>query len=174
MTSKQALQSTTETKAPVFVEIEKIFAQMKDFTESIAHRAYGFFEARGRELGHELEDWVRAETELIRHVPVEIKDTADNLVIRAEVPGFSANDLKVSVEARQLMLSGKAAATTEEKTEQAIYNERRSQQFYRTVTLPTDVEATRATASLRDGVLELILPKTAQPATINVTVNTTE
>lgn len=173
MTSKQALQPTTETKTPVFVEIEKIFAQMRDVTESIAQRAYQFFEARGRELGHDLEDWFRAETELMRHVPVEIKDTTDNLIVRAEVPGFNANDLKISVDARQLMLSGKAEATTEEKVEQAVYNERRSQQFYRTITLPTDVDATKATAALRDGVLELTLPKSAKPAPININVNAT-
>lgn len=64
MISKQALQPANETKAPVFVEIEKFLAQMKDFTESIAQRAHEFFEARGREFGHDLEDWFRAETEL--------------------------------------------------------------------------------------------------------------
>lgn len=173
MTSKQALLPAKETKAQVFVEIENIFAQMKEVTESIAQRAYQFFEARGRELGHDLEDWFRAETELIRYIPVEIKDTNENIIVRAEVPGFSANDLRISVDARQLILSGKVETTTEEKDEQAVYNERRSQQFYRTLTLPTDVDATKAITSLRDGVLELTLPKTAKPAAINVTVNPT-
>lgn len=170
MASKQALQPTTETKAPVFVEIEKLLTEMKEFTTSIAQRAYEFFEARGRELGHDLEDWVRAETELVRHIPVEIKDTEQTVIVRAEVPGFTANDIKVSVEQRQLMLSGKIEATTEEKTEATVYNERRSQQFYRAMTLPTDVDATNATASLKDGVLELTLPKAAKPAATNVEV----
>jgi HSP20 family protein len=173
MASKQALQPTTETKAPVLVEIEKVFAQMKEATESIAHRAYEFFEARGREFGHDLEDWFRAETELMRYVPVEINDTADNLIVRAEVPGFGANDLKINIEGRQLLLSGKVETNTEEKTEQVVYNERRSQQFYRTITLPTNVDATKATTALRDGVLELTLPKVASPAAINVPINTT-
>lgn len=170
MTSKQALQPTTETKTPVFVELEKLLTEMKDFTTSIAQRAYEFFEARGRDFGHDLEDWFRAETELIRHVPVEIKDTESNLVVRAEVPGFTADNLRISVAERQLLLSGKVEAATEEKTEQTVYNERRTQQFYRAVTLPTNVDATKATASLHDGVLELTLPKGAQPAAVNVEV----
>ena len=173
MTSQQALQPATEPKAPVLVEIEKIFEQMKDFTESIAHRAYEFFEDRGREWGHDLEDWFRAETELTRHVPIEIKDAEAKLIVRAEVPGFTANDLKISVEARQLILSGKVEATKEEKTAQAVYNERRSQQFYRALTLPCDVDATHATTSLQDGVLEISLPKLAKPEAINVPVNVT-
>lgn len=168
--TKQALQPTTETKSPAFVEIEKFFEQAKDFTESIGKRAYEFFEARGREFGHDLEDWVRAETELARHVPVEINDTQQYLIVRAEVPGFNANDLKISVDGRQLMLSGKVETTTEETTAQTVYNERRSQQFCRRMTLPTDVDATQATTLLQDGVLTLTLPKTAKPAAINVEV----
>lgn len=177
MTSKQALQPTTEdkqpttaAKSPAIVEIEKFIAQAKEFTESIGKRAYEFFEARGREFGHDMEDWFRAETELTRFVPVEINDTPQNLIVRAEVPGFNAKDIKISVDGRQLMLSGKVEATQEETTEQMVYNERRSQQFCRLMTLPTDVDATKATTSLQDGVLVLTLPKTTKPAAINVEV----
>lgn len=170
MTGKQALQPANETKSPAFVEIEKFIEHMKDFTQTIGQRAHEFFEARGREFGHDLEDWFRAESELIRHVPVEIKDTAENIVVHAEVPGFNANDIKISVDGRQLMLTGKVEATTEEKTEQTVYNERRSNQFYRAMALPTDVDATKAVASMKDGVLELTLPKVAKPAAVNVEV----
>lgn len=170
MATNQALQPVTEPKAPALVEIEKIFEQLKDFTETVGRRAYEFFEERGREIGHDLEDWFRAESELIRHVPVEIKDTEQNLIVRAEVPGFNAQDNKISVDARQLMLSGKVETTSEEKTEKTVYNERRTQQFYRTVTLPTDVDAAKAVSSLKDGVLELTLPKVAKPEAVNIEV----
>ncbi|HEX4950447.1 MAG TPA: Hsp20 family protein [Blastocatellia bacterium] len=168
MSSKQAVQPITETKTPVFVELENLLSEMKDITTAIARRAYEFFEARGRELGHDIEDWFRAETELVRHVPVEIRDAGQQIVVHAEVPGFTANDLKISVTERQLLLSGKVEAST--RTEQNVYNERRTQQFYRIVTLPTNVDATNATAMLRNGVLELTLPKTASPATVDVAV----
>lgn len=170
MTSKQALQPTKETKSPAFIEIEKFFDTMKDFTESVAKRAYEFFEARGREFGHDMEDWLRAEKELMRRVPVEIKDTEQNVIVRAEVPGFNASDIKISVDGRQLMLSGKVETKTEEKKEETVYNERRSNQFYRSLTLPSNVDATKATASIKDGMLELTLPKVAKPEAINVEI----
>lgn len=170
MTGKQALQPNTETKAPAFVELEKFFEQMKEFTESIGRRAYEFFEARGRDFGHDMEDWFRAESELMRRVPVEIQDVDQNLMVRAEVPGFAANDIKISVDGRQLMLSGKVETTTEEKKGETVYNERRSQQFYRTLTLPHDVDATKATTTLKDGVLELTLPKVAKAEAVNIEV----
>ena len=168
MASNQALQPAPETSNPTFVEFEKLFEQMKEFTQSIAHRAYDFFEVRGREFGHDLEDWFRAESELIRHVPVAIKETEQNIVVHAEVPGFSANDIKISVEGRQLMLSGKIETAT--KTEPTVYTERRSNQFYRALTLSADVDATKALAALKDGVLELTLPKVAQSEAVNVEV----
>ena len=173
MTSKQALQPVTETKSPTFVEIEKFFEHARELTESIGRRAYEFFESRGREFGHDLEDWIRAETELIRHVPVEVADKGENLLVRAEVPGFTANDIKISLDGRQLMLSGKVESAKEEKTEQMMYNERRSNQFARTITLPTDVDGEKTAAILKDGVLELTLLKAAKPAAINVEVNPT-
>ena len=50
MQSNQALQKST-TASPIFVEAEKLFAQMKEFSQSVATRAYDYFEARGQELG---------------------------------------------------------------------------------------------------------------------------
>ena len=170
MASKEALQTVPETKSPIFVEFEKLFDQMKEFTETVASRAYEFFEARGRELGHDVEDWFRAESELMRRVPVEIKETETALTIHAEVPGFEAKDIKVSVEQRQLILTGKTETATEEKKEETIYNERRTNQFYRAITLPAEVDATNVTASVKNGVLELTLPKVAKQEAVKVEV----
>ncbi|MBO0727072.1 MAG: DUF2934 domain-containing protein [Blastocatellia bacterium] len=73
MKSQQALQSIKQEApaSPIFVEAEKLLDQMKEFSQSVARRAYQYFEARGREIGHDLEDWFHAESELMRRVPVE-------------------------------------------------------------------------------------------------------
>lgn len=165
---KQALQKSSPA-SPIFVEAEKLFDQMKDFSQSIARRAYDYFEARGREWGHELEDWFKAEADLLREVPVEIVETEKQLNIRAEVPGFQASEIKVSFEPRFLTLSGttEQETTTEGKT---VYSERRSQQFYRRLSLPTEVDTTTATAALKDGVLELTVAKATKSAPVNVEV----
>jgi hypothetical protein len=53
MATQQAMQTTQQQTptSPLFVEAEKLFDQVKEFTQSVAGRAYEFFEARGRELG---------------------------------------------------------------------------------------------------------------------------
>jgi HSP20 family protein len=143
---------------------------MKEFSRSVAHRAYEYFEARGREFGHDLEDWFRAESELMRRVPVEIKEADSQITVRAEVPGFAANEINVSVEPQRLVISGKSEETTEEKKEQTLLSEFRSNQFYRELRLPAEVDPSKTTAVLKDGVLELVFAKVAESKAVNVEV----
>jgi len=140
------------------------------FTQSVARRAYEYFEARGREFGHDLEDWFRAESELMRRVPVEIKDADGQITVRAEVPGFAADEIKVSVEPQRLVISGKSEKTTEETKEQTLISEFRSNQFCRELRLPAEVEPDKTTAVLKDGVLELAFPKADGSKAVDVEV----
>ncbi|HEY8458856.1 MAG TPA: Hsp20 family protein [Blastocatellia bacterium] len=173
MKSQQAIQPTKQQTpaGPIFVEAEKLFEQMKEFSQSVARRAYEYFEARGREFGHDLEDWFRAESELMRRVPVEIKEADGQITVRAEVPGFAANEIKVSVEPGRLFISGKSEKATEEKGEQTVLSEFRSNRFYRELGLPAEVEPGKTTAVLKDGVLEIVFAKAAESKAVNVEVN---
>lgn len=169
-----ALKSTPQkaSGSPIFVEAGALFEQMKDLSQSIGRRAYEFFEARGREFGHDLEDCFRAETELMRRVAVEVKEAEKEITVRAEVPGFNANEIEVSVEPNWLVLSGKSEKTTEEKTEEKVYSEFRSSQFCRELTLPAEVDPAKTTVTLKDGILELALTKVAASRPVNVEVKT--
>lgn len=171
MQSQQALEvKQTSPSGPVFVEAEKLFAQMKESAQSIARRAYDFFEERGREFGHDLEDWLRAEFELTRGVPLELKENDGHLVVRAEVPGFKPDEIKVSVEPKQIVISGQTEQEKEEETANKVFSELRSNQFCRCLSLPAEVDPAKATAALKDGVLELTLAKAAASQATNVEV----
>src|SRR5262245_52497048 len=174
MKSQQAIQTTKQqTPAkPVFVEAEKLFERMKEFSQSVARRAYEYFEARGREFGHDLEDWFRAESELMRRVPVEIKEAENLITVRAEVPGFIADEIKVSVEPQRLAISGKSEKTAEEKKEQTLLSEFRANQFCRELRLPAEVDTAKTTAVLKNGVLELAFTKVAESKAVDVEVKT--
>jgi HSP20 family protein len=172
MKSQQGIQTTKQQApaSPIFVQAERLFEQMKEFSQSVARRAYEYFEARGREFGHDLEDWLRAESELMRRVPVEIKEVENQITVRAEVPGFAANEIKISVEPQRLVISGKSEKTTEEKQEQTLLSEFRSNQFCRELRLPAEVEPNKTTAALKDGVLELTFAKAAGSKAVDVEV----
>lgn len=157
---------------PLFVEAEQLFEQMKELTQNIAQRAYEFFETRGREFGRELDDWFRAESEVLRRVPVEIKEEGDKLIVRAEVPGFKAEEIKVSVEPQRLVISGKTEAKEEKQEAQTVYSEWRANQFCRALTLPSEVDPANAAATIKEGVLELTLAKIATKEPVQVAVQT--
>jgi HSP20 family protein len=172
MKSQQAIQPTKQQApaSPIFVETEKLFEHVKEFSQSVARRAYEYFEVRGREFGHDLEDWFRAESELMRRVPVEIKEADGQIIVRAEVPGFAANEIKISVEPQRLVISGKSEKTTEESKEQILLSEFRSNQFCRELRLPAEVELDKTTAVLKDGVLELVFVKATEIKPVAVEV----
>jgi HSP20 family protein len=172
MKTQQAIQPSRQQPpaSPVFVEAEKLMEQMKEFSQSVAQRAYEFFEARGREFGHELEDWFRAELELMRRTPVEIKEAENRIIVRAEVPGFAANEINVSVEPKRLMISGKSEKKSEEKKERTLLSEVYSNQFCRDLALPAEVDPAKTTAVLKAGVLELTFEKVAESQAVNVEV----
>jgi HSP20 family protein len=143
---------------------------MKEVSEAIAKRAYGFFEERGREFGRDIDDWLHAELELLRPLPIEITEGDDELTVRAEVPGFTASDIQVSVEPQRLVISGKVEKTDERKIERTVYTERQSNEIFRAIDLPTQVDPSKVSATLKDGVLQLSLAKAiiSEPAKVKV------
>lgn len=142
-----------------FASFDEVFKDMAQTFDQIARRAYEIFESNGRGFGRDLEDWFRAEGELLRPVNLEISESGNAVTVRAEVPGFDAKDLEVAIEGRQLTIAGKRESSKEEEKEKVLYSERRSNQVFRCIQLPTEVDAEKAGATLKGGVLELTIPK---------------
>jgi len=90
---------------------------------------------------------------------VEVIDRDDEVVVRAEVPGFKKDEIEVSLSGDMLMLSGKTSSGEKQEKTSYYYSEIRRGAFTRTLQLPAEVDDSKATASMKDGVLELILPK---------------
>ncbi len=90
---------------------------------------------------------------------VDICETDDDIVVRAEVPGVPKENLDVSITDRTLTIKGRTSDEQKEEREDYYRREIRSGEFSRSVLLPGEVDADRAKASLKDGVVELRLPK---------------
>jgi HSP20 family molecular chaperone IbpA len=138
-----------------------VLERMREVFESISRRAYDLFENRNREHGHDVEDWLRAESELLCLVPVEVKGSNDSVTVRAEVPGFTAPEIEINAEPQRLFISGKKTNSAEQKTEETLCTGQRSKEIFYAIDLPAEVDPSQATATLKDGVLNITLPKTA-------------
>ena len=167
-TENTALTKTTgksKPRAPAFVEAEKMLDRMATVTEEIGQKAFEFFVARGHDLGPHFDDWLKAEQEILRPVPVEVKESKDGISVRAAVPGFKPDEIEVSVKDNILFLSGETCSEEKKEDERTFYSEWRSNRFCRQLILPFDVEPGSVDAKLNEGVLYLTLKKMAeQPA----------
>lgn len=102
---------------------------------------------------------------------VDIIDRPDEVIVKAEIPGVAKDDLEVSVDENTVTIKGQTSH--EEKEEKGDYYrcEIRRGSFSRTIALPRDVDASKAKASFKDGILELALPKVAKSKRVSVKVD---
>jgi HSP20 family protein len=103
---------------------------------------------------------------------IDISETDDQVLVQAEVPGMDAGDIDVSLEGNVLTLRGEKKDQREEKGENFHRVERQYGSFMRSIQLPTDVVAEKVTATFRNGVLEVTLPKSeeAKPKRVAIDV----
>lgn len=97
-------------------------------------------------------------------------DRGSNLEIKAEVPGINKDELNIKIQGNYLEISGVRKSDAPEGYK-AHRVERGVVSFSRSFTLPTDVDAEKATASLKNGVLSLILPKVEEAKPKQISIN---
>jgi len=105
--------------------------------------------------------------------PVDIFQTGDHeLVLKAELPDMSRDDIDINIENFVLTIRGEKNASEEVKDEQYHHVERRYGSFSRSFSLPTTVDPNRVSAEYKNGVLTVKIPlrEEAKPRTIKVDV----
>ncbi|MFQ5839912.1 MAG: Hsp20/alpha crystallin family protein [Candidatus Methylomirabilales bacterium] len=118
---------------------------------------------RDREEPAALGSWVPA---------VDIYETADSIVLKAEVPGARREDIDIQVRDNTLILRGERRVEKDVQEENYLRVERSYGAFHRAFTLPTIIQQDKIKAVFKDGVLEVSLPKAeeAKPKRVKVEV----
>ncbi len=91
--------------------------------------------------------------------PVDIAERDNSFVVQAAMPGIAPEEIQVTVKGNTLTIRGEHKDEEERSDQNWLVRERRGQSFYRSVTLPTAVNADKAEAKYENGVLTLTLPK---------------
>ena len=114
--------------------------------------------------------------------PVDVHESDTEVVLEAELPGLSRDDISVRYHDGRLILEGQREETDETKSEDSltacapeswIRRERVAGRFQRSFDLPKSVDSSAIRAESKDGLLRIVLPKLekAQPRQIEVSVN---
>jgi HSP20 family protein len=101
---------------------------------------------------------------------IDLYQTAEDVVVKASLPGLKADDVHISISSDVLTLSGEFSQESEQKDATYHIRERRSGSFERSLMLPTDVQSDKAKAEFEEGILTITLPKAeaVKPKTITI------
>jgi len=141
------------------------FRQMTTLRDEIDHmfdRAFGnFFESPTQtQLSG---GWIPA---------VDLYEDKDALTVKCELPGMKKEDIDISLHENFLTISGERKHEEQQKTGEVYRTERYEGRFSRSLSLPSKVAADKISATYKDGVLTVVLPKAeeAKPKQIQVNV----
>jgi HSP20 family protein len=112
-----------------------------------------FFEGRPTRRAREEVEWLPS---------LDVAETKGDLVVKAELPGMDPKEIDISLSDGVLTIKGEKKQEKEEKEEGYHLIERSYGSFARSIQLPKDVQSDKISASFKNGVLKLVLPKSEE------------
>jgi len=129
-----------------FRELERMRREMDRLWDS-------FLEGRPGRKVEEVGEWLPT---------LDVSETKNELVVRAEIPGIDAKDIDISLTNDLLTIKGEKKQEKEEKEENYHLIERSYGSFARAIRLPKEVQSDKISASYRNGILKVTLPKSKE------------
>lgn len=99
------------------------------------------------------------EFEGLRMPSLDVVDRDNEVLVRAEIPGIDKKDINISLTDNLLTIKGQSSSEKNEESGDYYRHEISSASFARSVTVPGNVDASKTVANLKDGILEITLPK---------------
>jgi len=112
-----------------------------------------FFEGRPARTLEDLGEWMPS---------VDVSETKNEIVVKAELPGMDPKEIDISLSNGSLLIRGEKKQEKEEKDENYHLVERSYGSFTRSVHLPEGVNRDKISASYKNGVLKVVLPKSEE------------
>ncbi len=139
-------------------DIDRLFGTM----DLLQKKLDSFYTDYDRSFGRR---WVSDESAALTN----LYENGENFEMRVEVPGLVKDDLSVQIQGNYIEITGKRSSDAPEGYK-VHKMERGLSSFSRSFTLPADVDSSKVSANLKDGILYLVLPKAeaAKPKKITI------
>ena len=151
-----SINKTTPAKA----EPHGFFKEMEERMQAIERQFESLFPRNwNRPMHLEFPEWAKLGMMELKSPKVDIVDRDDDILVKAEIPGFKKEDIDVSLTDTAITIKG---STSEEKKEEKgdyFRSETMKGSFTRTLALPGEVDGSKATSTFKDGMLEVVVPK---------------
>jgi len=159
---KDGQTSLARTSFPPFAWLDDVDRWFDTFRRSFEERFWGGPLAR----------WTDSDLR-VREPLVDVIDKGSEFVVRAELPGVAKEDVDLTVTPDGIEIRAETNRSRDEKEKNYEYRERTYQTLQRVLSFPEEVKADLAAATLKDGVLEVRVPKkepTPEPKPVKVPV----
>lgn len=144
------------------VEAPKALGLLDDLDRRLAdvrQRAFDLFELRGGRPGHDLDDWLAAERELLGLPTAELKDARTAFEMDVALPGFAAKDVDVKASPSEIFVHAASRTRSSDRQGEVLWSEFSRREIFRRFPLPQTIDEDHITAELDNGVLHVTAPK---------------
>ena len=143
-----------ETAPSLFQSMDKLF-------EDVRKRAFDLFQRRGALDGGDLEDWFRAERDLVQTPESEMVETDKEMQMKIAVPAMEAKDIQISALPDAIIVQGETSHKEEKKEGKVHFSEFSERKLFRRFAMPTGIDVEQVKATLENGMLQITAAKTA-------------
>ena len=147
-----------------------LFESWNELQEAIRQRAFGRFEERGTAGGSEMEDWLRAERDMVWVPASETLEDDKQFRLRLMVPGLEAKDLQITAMPDAIVVQAEALSEEAKETRTVPVRELRDRKLFRRFDFEEPIDPARTEASLTKGILEIVASKAAPAKQVRVAV----
>lgn len=139
-----------------------VLAKMEKAADAIRQRAFGHFQTRGGVVGSDLDDWLRAERELIWAPSAEVTENDKEVTLRVQAPGLEPDDIQVTATPHSILIQAEVSHSHEQSNGNVCFCDFAAQMF-RHVNLPQEIDVNKVTATLNKGILNIVAAKSQAP-----------
>lgn len=123
------------------------------------HRAVNPFYGMNRFFNTSLDNWMNDDVEYTWKPSVDISEDDNSYIVSADLPGLTKKEISINVKDNLLTITGERKSAKKDKDDSYYRMERRYGTFSRSFHLPDEVLEEKITASFKNGVLTIDIPK---------------
>jgi len=151
----EKVNDASQKTLPIFAEIARRF-------DAIRRRAFSLFEKRGCELGHDVDDWLKAEQELMG-CSAELAEKDGTYQMQMTLPGSEAKDVEVTATPSEILVHAATKREKKEEKDNVLWTEFGTNDVYRRFEVSNPINVDKVTANLDSGILRINAPEVAKP-----------
>lgn len=136
--------------------------EMRSLADTIREKAFILSQSRNGNNGGDVDDWLRAEREVLWSPAVELTQNEREFRAQIALPGFKEKDVKVTAAPGTLIVEAKTTHSHEENKSSVVFCEFSDKRLFRQLELPSPINVDKVTATLDRGILSIKAPKASQ------------